>query len=397
MSSEESEQPQPQTGPDENWRYGPPPWVRGGPGSHRRPPPWLRRRFGRRHFFVLRFLFFFGGLLVLFLAALGLSYLLAKPVFGAPVGINPLRMALVLCAVPLGFTVVATVLGLVFFRRFGSPLVDVLTAVDTVAAGDLSVRVRESSHGEMGRLARSFNRMAAELERSEQQRRNLTADVAHELRTPLHIIQGNLEGLLDGVYQPTPEHIQATLDETRLLARLVADLQTLSLAEAGQLPLHKAPQAIDGLLEDVVTSFAGQAAEAGVNLRLKLPAGRAGLEVSADPDRLDQVFSNLVANALRHTPSGGSVTLRAEPINAGSFAAGVRVTVADTGSGIAPADLPYIFERFWRGDRARTRQPGAGSGLGLAIVRQLVHSHGGQVRVESELNRGTTFTVDLIY
>jgi two-component system OmpR family sensor kinase/two-component system sensor histidine kinase BaeS len=259
--------------------------------------------------------------------------------------------------------------------------------------------------------------MATELERAEQQRRNLTADVAHELRTPLHIIQGNLEGLLDGVYQPTTEHIQATLDETRLLARLVTDLQTLSLAEAGQLPLHKITLSAADLLEDVVTSFAGQAAAGEVELRLELPAGRDGLEVNGDPDRLDQVFSNLVANALRHTPSGGRVTLRAEPIAAGwldetarldeaarpetssssqvSASPVVRVQVIDTGSGIAPEDLPYIFDRFWRGDRARTRQVGTGSGLGLAIVRQLVHNHGGQLRVESELNHGTTFTVEI--
>ena len=354
------------------------------------PPPWMRARFGRRRFWVVRLLFMFTALLVLFLAALGVGYLLARPAFGQQGSLQPLGLALLLCAVPLGFTLLASGMGMLIFRRFGAPLVDMLTAVDAVAAGDLTVRVRETPRGEVGRLTRSFNRMVAELERAEQQRRNLTADVAHELRTPLHIIQGNLEGVLDGVYQPTSEHIGATLDETRLLARLVSDLQTLSLAEAGQLPLHPITLSAADLLADVLTSFAGQAAAAGVELRLDLPAGRGRLDLTGDPDRLDQVFSNLLANALRHTPPGGQVTLRAEPLEAG-----VRLQVIDTGSGIPPEDLPYVFDRFWRGDRARTRQSSTGSGLGLAIVRQLVRSHGGDVRVESEINRGSIFTVDL--
>ena len=150
-----------------------------------------------------------------------------------------LALALILCGVPFGFLLLLILSGRWAFRRYGAPMVEVMAAADAVAEGDLSVRVREEAPGEMGRLAHSFNRMTAELERAEQQRRNLTADVAHELRTPLHIIQGNLEGMLDGVYEPTPEHIKATLEETRLLSRLVDDLQTLSLAEAGQLPLHR--------------------------------------------------------------------------------------------------------------------------------------------------------------
>jgi signal transduction histidine kinase len=228
--------------------------------------------------------------------------------------------------------------------------------------------------------------MVSELERSDQLRRNLTADVAHELRTPLHIIQGNLEGLLDGVYQATPEQINLLLDEARQLVRLVEDLRTLSLAEAGQLPLEREAVDIRELLDDVATSFSGQAEAAGVALQVEDRPGAEPLIVQGDAGRLDQVLSNLVANALRHTPSGGKITLRAEVAQDG-----VRLQVADNGSGISPEDLTNIFDRFWSGDRARRD----GSGLGLAIARQLVQAHGGRIAVESQLDQGTTFTIDL--
>jgi signal transduction histidine kinase len=301
---------------------------------------------------------------------------------------------LVVCGLPLTFTILAGVAGGLAFRRYGSPLADVMAAADAVAEGDLSVRVRETVPGELGRLARSFNRMTIELERAEQQRRNLTADVAHELRTPLHIIQGNLEGILDGVYQPTPEHLTATLEETRLLARLVSDLQTLSLAEAGELPLHRTRMLAADLLEDAAASFSGEAAQAGVDLQVVVSADAAGVEVDVDPDRIDQVLTNLIANALRHTPQGGKILLGTAAL-AGDEAHTVRLSVEDSGAGIAAEDLPYIFDRFWRGDRSRTRGQGAGSGLGLAIARQLVQAHGGRIHVESTPGAGTRFLIDL--
>ena len=233
---------------------------------------------------------------------------------------------------------------------------------------------------------------------ADRRRRNLTADVAHELRTPLQIIQGNLEGLVDGVYQPTPEHLEATLAETRLLARLVEDLRVLSQAEAGQLPMQW--EAIDAgeLLNDVATTFSGQAQVAGVNLAIDVPiqpsmddsAGAPSLHIRGDYGRLEQVLGNLLANAIRHTPEGGTVTLQGGP---GPL--GVRLVVADTGEGIAPEDVPYVFDRFWRADRARTHSEGTGSGLGLAIARQLIQAHGGTIDVQSTLSRGTTFTIDL--
>jgi signal transduction histidine kinase len=251
------------------------------------------------------------------------------------------------------------------------------------------VRVEEDKPGEFGQLARSFNRMVGELERSDQQRRNLTADVAHELRTPLHIIQGNLEGVLDDVYEPTDEHIQTTLEETQQLSRLVEDLRTLSLAEAGQLPLVWESVDVAELLTDVCTSFSGQAEAAGIALSIEV--GKNLPTITGDVGRLDQVLGNLIANAVRHTPAGGSITLEAEAIRGG----GARIRVRDTGEGISADDLPYVFDRFWKGDRSRTRASGAGSGLGLAIARQLVNAHGGTICVESELGKGSTFTIEL--
>lgn len=297
------------------------------------------------------------------------------------------------CGLALAFPLVALALAARAFRSYAIPLADVMTAADAVADGDLSVRVTQRGSREFQQLARSFNRMTEELARTDQQRRNLTADVAHELRTPLHIIQGNLEGILDGVYQPTPEQIEATLEETRLLARLVDDLQTLSLAESGQLPLVQEPVDVGDLVADVVTSFSGQAEAAGIDLSIvdcRLPVAHTPLVVQGDAGRLDQVLSNLVANALRHTPAGGAITLATAVQDRQ-----VRITVTDTGEGIAPADLPFIFDRFWRADRARTHTGGAGSGLGLAIANQLVQAHGGAIQVASELGKGTTFTLDL--
>ncbi|NJN43287.1 MAG: HAMP domain-containing histidine kinase [Anaerolineae bacterium] len=273
------------------------------------------------------------------------------------------------------------------FRGIATPLGNVMEAADAVADGNLRIRVPERGTPEFRQLARSFNRMVTELERSDEQRRNLTADVAHELRTPLHIIQGNLEGVLDGVYEPTPRTSRSYPDETRALARLVEDLRLLSLAEAEQLTLTKEPVNVTELLTDVQTSFSGAAETAGVSLQME---AESGLTVMADAGRLDQVIGNLIANALRHTPHGGRITLGAE-----SIPSGVRLTVSDTGEGIPPEALPFVFDRFWKGDRSRTRSEGGGSGLGLAIARQLVQAHGGRIEVESQPGMGTMFIIQL--
>jgi two-component system OmpR family sensor kinase/two-component system sensor histidine kinase BaeS len=292
------------------------------------------------------------------------------------------------CALALFLGLTAVAVAISAFRGVATPLAEVMAAADAVAEGDLSARVGSHAPGDFGRLADSFNHMAEELERADQQRRNLTADVAHELRTPLHIVQGNLEGVLDGVYEPSFEHITATLEETRSLTRLVDDLQTLSLAEADQLPMSWEAVDVGELLVDVHTSFSGQAEAAGIELSLELadPLPR----VTGDVGRLDQVLGNLMANAIRHTPSGRTITLRAEPIDEH-----VSIQVDDTGEGIPAADLPFIFQRFWRGDRSRSHAGGVGSGLGLVIARQLVQMHNGQIWVESELGKGTSVTINL--
>ncbi len=305
------------------------------------------------------------------------------------------RMAILIwisgCGLSLALPFLGGAVAFRVLRGITNPIADVMSAADAVAEGDLEVRVPEPQQGpgEFRRLAGSFNRMVEELDRAENQRRNLTADVAHELRSPLHIIQGNLEGVLDGVYDPTSEHIAATLEETRLLRRLVDDLQTLTLAEAGQLPLKMETVDIPELLEDVRTSFSGQAEAAGIDLYVDYEEG---LMISGDADRLDQVLSNLVANALRYTTSEGKISIKAAPT---PDLPGMRISVQDSGEGIPPEDLPYIFNRFWKGDRSRQRSDGSGSGLGLAIARQLVGLHGGEIQVESQPGEGTTFLIDL--
>jgi two-component system OmpR family sensor kinase/two-component system sensor histidine kinase BaeS len=341
----------------------------------------------------------FGVLLLLLLAGIGgLIYLVVTAVNQSN---NAAPFMLSICGLVLVFPVLLRFIGGRAFAGVGT-VAQVMAAADKVAEGDLSVRVPENGgrhgrrHGRFVRLARSFNKMTAALQQADEQRRNLTADVAHELRTPLHIIQGNLEGILDGVYEPTPEHIRAMLDETHTLARLVDDLHTLAQAEAGQLSLHLEPVDVTELLADVQTSFSGQAEAKGVELTVSFEGKPAELMVLGDGGRLDQVLSNLVANALRHTPNGGLVQLEAQRDNGT-----VVIQVSDTGEGIAAADLPIIFDRFWRGDRARTRTrpltrtrtDGSGGGLGLAIVKQLMEAHDGRITVNSTPGQGTTFTL----
>jgi signal transduction histidine kinase len=251
----------------------------------------------------------------------------------------------------------------------------------------LSARVPATGSGEFRRFTRSFNRMAEALETADHQRRELLADVAHELRTPLTVIQGNLEGLRDGVYEATPEHLDLVLDETYKLSRLVDDLRLLTLAEAGQLPLDIQVLDVPQLLADVRDTFAVQASEARVALGVESAESLPPL--IGDPQRLGQVLGNLVTNALRHTPPGGRVTLGATLPSTEEVPTAVLLWVADTGEGIPAEDLPRIFDRFWRGDPARSHELGAGSGLGLAIAKSLVEAHGGRIWAESQVGQGT--------
>jgi signal transduction histidine kinase len=327
-------------------------------------------------FFIITAILFVGGISAIL-------YLLFSKYSGVR------NIWLLVCGAPVVLVVFVLLTVINLYTRFGRPLEQLFNAINAVEEGNLSVRVPETKSDMFSDLIKRFNKMVGELERAEQQRRNLTADIAHELRTPLHIIQGNLEGIIDGVYQPTPEHINNTLDETRLLTRLVADLQTLSLAETGHLPLHPTRFLLADLIHDLTSSFSSQADSQHVALKTSI--ANPNQQVTADYDRLNQAVSNLISNALRHTLAGGEILL--ETGSTSSPERTVRISIKDTGTGIASEDLPFIFDRFWRGDKSRSGR--THSGLGLAIVKQLIHAHGGTIDVGSELGKGTTFIIEL--
>ena len=344
-------------------------------------PPEKQR--STRRFFPVA-LFFFSVILLFIGGTAAFLYLIFSEYSGVK------NWWLLFCGAPVIVVIIAFTIIFNLFQRFGKPLEQIFNAIDSIAEGDLSVRVPESDTYMYSELNKRFNHMIGELERAEQQRRNLTADIAHELRTPLHIIQGNLEGIIDGVYQPTPEHINNTLEETRLLARLVNDLQTLSLAETGQLPLHPTLFLLADLLMDLTSSFSSRAASQSIDLKTNL--ADPNQELTADYDRLNQVLSNLISNALRHTPTGGKISIQTESIK-GNADYQLQITIRDTGAGIPAEDLPFIFDRFWRGDKSRSER--THSGLGLAIAKQLIHAHGGTIEAQSEAGKGTTFIIEL--
>jgi len=265
--------------------------------------------------------------------------------------------------------------------RTAAALGDVMDAADRVAEGDYAARVPVPAKGEVAGLARSFNAMASRLEVDAQQRRALFADVAHELRTPLSVVRGNVEGMLDGVYPRDDERLETLLDETAVMTRLLEDLRTLSLAESGVLRLHNEPTEVARLVDDLLTAFEPRAAAAGITLTAAVGAMP---PVALDPVRIRQTLENLLANALRHTPRGGKVWLEARLTGKT-----VCFAVADTGQGIPPEHLPHVFDRFWKSADS------GGSGLGLAIARGLVEAHGGEIRAESAPGRGTTVRFDL--
>ena len=357
------------------------------------PPPWPHHRWSRGHGqpsgqrLFLRFAFVFGMLVFLAVGALAtlavVAFLFFRP--GFPHQGRPFSFIVPLLGFAFLLILTLRLVGGLVVRRVTMPLSDIMKAADSLAGGDLTARVPVRGGREFRHLADSFNRMAGALETADRQRRELLADVAHELRTPLTVVQGNLEGLRDGVYQPTPEHLDLILDETLKLGRLVDDLRILTLAEAGQLSLDLQVLDVPQLLVDLRDAFACQAGEAGIDLTVD--TAQALPPLPADPQRLGQVLGNLIGNALRHTPRGGRVTLGAGLAPKGDA---VRLWVADTGEGIASGDLPHIFDRFWRGDPARSHEAGAGSGLGLAIAKSLVEAHGGRIWADSQLGQGTT-------
>ena len=271
-------------------------------------------------------------------------------------------------------------------RMLGS--VRSLTAASRkMSAGDLSQRVPEGSRDEVGQLARTFNAMAGQLENAERQRRNMVADVAHELRTPLSNIQGYVEAVRDGVLEPDRLTIGTIHQQVLYLADLVEDLRLLTETEADDFRLSREPGSLVETVRESVDGARAKAEARGVVLSVDLPAGSPMITV--DRTRISQVVGNLLDNAVRHTPTGGRVTVA---VAVGQSMA--SVTVADSGEGI-PADvLPFVFDRFYRADPSRSRATG-GAGLGLTIARKLVEAHGGSIRVESEAGQGASFTFDL--
>ena len=302
--------------------------------------------------------------------------------------------------------VIAIILGIWFASQLVSPLRDLSIAAAKVAATDFSSRVRVRSEDEIGHLGQTFNHMAEALQRAEKARQQMSADIAHELRTPVTVIQGHLEALQDGVFAPSAENYQVLLDETALLSRLIEDLRDLSLAESGGLALSTEEVDPGALLSAAVQRFRSLAIERGVELTLSLPQNRSPLR--ADELRIQQVLANLLGNALRHTPSGGRIDVAAKWVStpgdlsdAASVSPAVtrslpylQVSVSDTGEGIAPDHLLHVFDRFYRADPSRSRESG-GSGLGLTIAQQIVRAHRGEMGVSSAVGRGTRFAFTL--
>ena len=361
------------------------PWI---PRSrfHRRPPWWpdgeawpprasrfhgerRRDRFSRRTGWYS----FWPIWILLWLLVRGVSgrFAVGEFPFGGAIAV------LIVCAVAAG--VVAIVI-----RRIAGPVADIVGAADRIARRDYRVRVGEPAGGPrwVGDTARAFNAMARELETQDEARRNLMADVAHELRTPLAVVQGKLEGLIDGVYPADTEQLQGLLENTRVLSRLVEDLRTLATAESGALALVREPTDIVALANDVTAFLVDRADAAGVGLRTEAERGEEIEPITIDPLRIREVLINLVTNALRYTPRGGRVTvvISARP----QTPEAIEVRVTDTGAGIAAEDVPRIFDRFYKGEDS------SGSGLGLTIARRLVEAHGGTIRAESRHGTGTT-------
>jgi len=357
-----------------NAMWGPPGQVSGWPaGRHG-----LARRFGC-FIVMLAVLVVSIGLLVLWL--LGTLLGMIGPDAG-PGGIGSLVRVAALVVLVVG--VVALTTGIRLARSIARPLGDLVDAAGKVETGDYAVRVPEIDRGpgELRDLGRAFNTMTARLEADEAQRRRLLADVSHELRNPLAIVQGNLEALVDGVYPADEAHLAPILDETRVLARLIEDLRTLSLAEAGTLALHREPTDPRVLIADVAESFQVRARSVGATLTSDMPVDLPILEI--DPLRIREVVSNLIDNALRYVNAGGAVRIAGRVLDHA-----VEIAVSDDGPGIPSALLPTIFERFAKSPESR------GSGLGLAIAKAIVEAHGGTITAESSPTSGTTIRVRL--
>ncbi len=291
-------------------------------------------------------------------------------------------------AVAIAFAVAAACGAAFFISRGVTRPVEALTAAaQRMEAGDLSQRVRVSSHDEISELAHAFNAMASQIEQNVELRRRMASDVAHELRTPLNNLGGYLEAIADGVIAPEPQVVALLQQETASLVRLVRDVEQLSQADAGELLLHRGPLDLRDVAAGAVAAASARAADAEIELRVA--ASDAPVPATADGGRLGQVLRNLVENALTHTPAGGTITV--STLVEDGWA---TMTVEDSGPGIPDEHLAHIFDRFYRADPSRARTTG-GAGLGLAIVRQIVEAHGGWVRAENRDGDGARFVVAL--
>ncbi len=297
--------------------------------------------------------------------------------------INNINRALLIAA--LGGTLIALILGILLARTLTRPVNELTSATRAMARGELEQQVPVRSKDELGELAASFNQMSTDLARANQSRRQMTADIAHDLRSPLTVIGGYAESMRDGVLKPTPERFDTIHTEVQHLQRLVEDLRTLSQADAKELSLNREPVSPSALLERMAQSYRPLATKQGISLKTESETSLPDLQ--ADPERLAQVFGNLISNSLLHTPQEGEIILFARQEQKE-----IVLGVQDNGSGIAPELLPYIFERFRRGDPSR--QDG-GSGLGLAIAKAIVELHGGSISAESNPSQGTTVSIRL--
>ncbi len=332
---------------------------------------------------VVIFLAIVAGMIAFLFIATGLGWIRWDEVFAArPENIRPVgppRFAFWWGLLVMGGIVFMIING---FRRLTRPLSQLVVASSRVEAGDYAVRVEESGPRSVRNLARSFNTMVTQLQSSDERRRAMLADVTHELRTPLTVIQGNLEGMIDGLYPRDDAHLQPILEETHVIARLIEDLRTLSLADAGMLKLQREQTDLGDLINDVLASFRAKADEMGVTVAAEVGGDVPLLDI--DAVRVREVLVNLISNALRYTAAGGQITVEAR-----LAASNVQVCVRDTGRGI-PADvLPHVFDRFYKG------RDSLGTGLGLAIAKQLIAAHGGDIRAESTPGEGTRISFEL--